>query len=72
MSSASATAAGAGRRRSADAGERRMQEKAAIMMLRDRPGSDGGPQTDISAACTIPESVWDDRPAHRDATEDCP
>ena len=49
-----------------------MHEKAAIMMLRDRSGSDGGPETDIFSACPRPESVWDDRPAHRGDIEDCP
>ena len=49
-----------------------MQEKAAIMMRRDPSGSDGRPQADIFAAYPIPESVWDDRPAHRDDIENCP
>ena len=42
------------------------------MMLRDRPGSDGGPEADLFTAWPIPESVWDDRPAHRGDIEDCP
>ena len=49
-----------------------MQEKAAIMTLRDRSGSDGGPEADILAACPISQSAWDDRPAHRGGIEDCP
>ena len=49
-----------------------MQERAAIMMLRDRSGLDGGPEADIFAACPTAQSVWDDRPAHRDDIEDCP
>ncbi len=49
-----------------------MQERAALMMLRDRSGSDGGPEPDTFAAYPIPESVWDDRPAHRGDIEDCP
>ena len=49
-----------------------MQEKAVIMMLGDRSGSGGGPEADTFAACPIPESVWDDRPAHRGDIEDCP
>ena len=49
-----------------------MREKAAIMMLFDRPGSDGKPEADIFAARPIPESVWDDRPAHRGDIENCP
>ena len=49
-----------------------MQEKAAIMMFRDRSGSDGGPEADIFAACPIPGGMWDDRPAHRGDIEGCP
>ena len=48
-----------------------MQEKAAIMMLRDPSGSDGGSQADIFAAYPISQSVWDDRSAHRGDIEDC-
>ena len=49
-----------------------MQEKAAIMMLPDQSGSDGGPEADIFAACPGSQSVWDDRPAHRGDIEECP
>ena len=49
-----------------------MEEKAAMMVLRDRSGSDGGPEPDIFAAVPMPESVWDHRPAHRGDIEDCP
>ena len=49
-----------------------MQERAALMMLRDRSGSNGGPEPDIFAAVPMPESVQDDRPAHRGDIEDCP
>ena len=42
------------------------------MMLRDRSGSDGGPQAYIFAACPKSQSVRDDRPAHRGDTEECP
>ena len=37
-----------------------MQERAAIMMLCDRFGSDGGPDANIFAAYPISQSVWDD------------
>ena len=50
-----------------------MQQKAAIMMLRDRLGSDGGPEADIFAACPMSQSMWVPiRPAHRGDIEDCP
>ena len=49
-----------------------MQERVALMMLRDRSGSNGGPEPDIFAAVPMPESVQDDRPAHRGDIEDCP
>ena len=49
-----------------------MQEKTALMMLRDPSGSNGGSQADIFAAFPILESVWDDRPAHCGDIEDCP
>ena len=49
-----------------------MQERVALMMLRDRSGSNGGPEPDIFAAVPMPESVRVDRPAQRGDIEDCP
>ena len=42
------------------------------MMLRDRSGSDGGPEADTFVVWPIPQSVWDDRPAYRGGIEDRP
>ena len=49
-----------------------MQEKAAIMMLRDPWGSVGGREPGLLAAVPMQGSVRADPPAHRAESENLP